>query len=214
MRKTLLFLLVCLIGTSCGTQIQDSDINKFIYLNQSLEYHITFFQGRNDDLIEDFKKEAQKAEFPDKFRAAIKSLETLKYTSRNTLQLIENVKKDIVKKVGEGINPKTSTINKPKAIGRVTELMIGKHSAYRIEKELNHYVATINKEFASKFSQEFRPLTGTYDYEKGRVEGIDFAHYHFSNVSAVAAIAFLSYLQSEITRYDSECIYKTIRAKD
>ena len=206
---------------ACQTP-SDSDTDKFIFLNQSLEHAMIGAQYASENALEQLKKKVEEEGNSPEGLANVKRVEELKRETDKVFKEIEKLKKELADNpnAGNGISLNTGVVNNPKNVSGVKKLMIGagkEGKGYDLKKVLDIYVNYLNTQFVVDkrlgFNGRFETLAKDNHeiklYEDNTSEkGKDFATANFGQASIVAAIAILTQRQAEIIRYEQEVLKK------
>jgi gliding motility-associated protein GldM len=221
-RQRLINLMYLVLTAMLALQVSSSIMDKFIFLNESLEHSLIGAKDASDAALVALKKKVEKEGNAPEGLANIKRAEELKRNTAAVFAEIDKLKRDLTKEVGGGIDPHTNSIKNPKEETGVETIMIGtgnKGKAYDLKAKLDTYVDYLNKTFASDktlgFGENFKfePLAkGNKDvpiYKHDRIQrDKDFANANFGQTPVVAALAILTQKQSDLIRYEQEVLKK------
>ena len=220
-KKISVFASIIFGCLACQTH-SDSDTEKFILLNQSLEHAVIGAQYASERMLDELKKRVEDEGNSPEGLNCIKRAKDLKSKTFELFKTIEKLKKELMDNpnAGNGINLNTGVINNPKNVSSVKKLMIGagkEGKGYALKKVLDTYVNYLNTQFVADktlgFNGRFETLAKDNHeiklYEDNTSEkGKDFATANFGQASIVAAIAILMQRQAEIIRYEQEVLKK------
>ena len=221
-RQRLINLMYLVLTAMLALQVSSSIMDKFIFLNQSLEHSMTGAQQASENALEQLKKKVEKEGNSPEGLRSIKRAEELKRETDKVFKEIEKLKREIQNhpRAGAGIDPHTGTVKNAKEETGVEVIMIGTNrngKGYQLEKDLNQYVEYLNKQFVEDKALGFAgPFEGIAKGNKDVImyandplqRGKDFANANFGQTPVVAALAILTQRQSEIVRYEQEVLKK------
>lgn len=201
--------------------LNNSIIDKFIFVNETMEHNLYLAREKNEELLYKCKKRIDKEGNHTEGINALKRLEELKRETAQTFQEIERVKKDLFKRVGGGANPHTNGVKEPRAEKEVAQLMLGNAKdglGYGVKQKLDEYITYLNTQFVAdktlgfhegfKFEGLAKNNSEIAMYKNDNTEkNKDFVMSNFIDCPVVAAIAILTQRQHEVIRYEAE-IYK------
>lgn len=219
------FWLVVIVGFIFPfgqARLSNNIIDKFIFVNETMEHTLEGIRERHEEALVRLKKRVEKEGNPQEGINTVKRAEELKRKTAEIFHEIERVKRDLQKTVGGGIDPHTNSIKEPRAEKELSKLMLGDAKdglAYRVKQKLDAYVEYLNLQFVADKSLGFREdfkfeglAKNNQDiafYKNDAVEkNKDFAVFHFTDCPVVAAIALLTQKQHEVIRYEAETYKK------
>lgn len=216
-RQQMIGLMYLVLTCMLALQVSSSILDKFIFLNASLEHSMVDAKRISDAALKDIEAlaDSMKTETA-KERADL--ARDLGEKTEAMIARIDEIKQTLIADAGGGINPETGAINTPKEETKVEVYMVGPEGSksgegYKLEKELNDHVAYLNREFKSFLGAELLPLAvGNKDKEIYKGDPVqqnkDFSQASFSATPVVAALALLTQKQSELIRYEQEILKK------
>ncbi|MCS6821217.1 MAG: gliding motility protein GldM [Microscillaceae bacterium] len=205
-------VLTCLLAL----QVSSTIIDKFIFLNNSLEHSLQGAKSASENGLKALKAKIEKEGNSPEGLAALKRADLLKKRTSEIISEIDKIKAILIKEAGDGIDPHTKSVKNPKEETRVEVRMVGEEGTksglgYKLEKDLNGFVDWLNKEFKDLKLPKFEPLAeGNAKnplYAEDPVQrNKDFAQANFAQTPVVAALAVLTQKQNEILRYEQEVL--------
>lgn len=194
-----------IMATACGGKKAPDMMDKLVYMYEVLTYHLRMHQENNEKALRVLITNTRNTvgDTPESIKL-MKSFEILRRKTDTLVQYIDVYKRKIARKIGQGIDSKTNMLRKPHAISGLYDLMTDtqqEYNAKNLQKALDVYVKYLNRHFEEYFPNPFSSLTRT-------PSEMDFATYYFSNTSVIIALYMLTNFQSEILRYENECIQR------
>ena len=218
-RQKLIGLMYLVLLALLALQVSSAILQKFQFLNSSLELAIMNANSANDGKISGIKKAVEKSP---QYANVLAEAERIKKMSRDMIQEIQSYKDQIIKETG-GRDEKGNYVGL-KDEDKTAHLMVGdpstgkKGKAYGLKDRLNAFVNELNKVAGTSFSplaQDGKedPLSKNDAEQKGK----DFAELNFAHTPMIAALAVLSDKQSKITAYEADVLSRLagkVGAKD
>ena len=230
-RQRMINLMYLVLTALLALQVSDTIMEKFIFLNESLEHSKLASEKSSEDALIALKEKVAKDGNKLEGIESIKRAEKLKEETAKIINEIEKLKRQLRDEAGGGIDKHTNRIKNPKEEDKVAILMIGPEGskngkAYGLEKKLNDFVHHLYDEYkdlgfekpktevemqkqTSPFpllatGNEHNPIYANDPINKGK----DFAQSNFAQTPVVAALAILTQKQTEIIRYEQEVLKK------
>ncbi len=224
-RQRMINMMYLVLTAMLALQVSSSIIDKFIFLNASLEHALEGARKSSENALESLKKDVAKQGSSAEGLKKIKHAEKLKQKTAELIGEIDKIKKRIITEAGGGIDPHTNAVKDAKEETKVEILMLGSNKngvGYDLKKKLDVYTdALINdsdfKEY--KLPKEDVPSLSEGNennpiYRHDQVQrGKNFAEANFGQTPVVAALAVLTQKQTDIIRYE-QALLKRIGAGD
>lgn len=207
-RQKLIGLMYLVLLALLALQVSSAILQKFQFLNSSLELAVTNANEANDGKIKGIEKAVEKSP---QYKNVLEEANRIKKMSRDMIAEIQSYKDQIIKETG-GKDEKGNYVGL-KDEDKTAHLMVGdpstgkKGKAYGLKDRLNAFVSELNK----VANTNFPPLAqdGKDDpLSKGDAEqkNKDFAELNFAHTPMIAALAVLSDKQSKITAYEANVL--------
>lgn len=207
-RQKLIGLMYLVLLALLALQVSSAILQKFQFLNSSLELAVTNANESNDGKVKGIEKAVEKSP---QYKSVLEEANRIKKMSRDMIAEIQSYKDQIIKETG-GKDEKGNYIGL-KDEDKTAHLMVGdpstgkKGKAYGLKDRLNAFVAELNKVANTNFpplAQDGKddPLSKNDAEQKNK----DFAELNFSHTPMIAALAVLSDKQSKITAYESNVL--------
>ena len=230
-RQRMINLMYLVLTALLALQVSDTIMEKFIFLNESLEHSKLASEKASEDALEGLKKKVEKEGNSPEGIESIKRAEKLKEETAKIINEIDKLKRQLREEAGGGIDKHTNRIANPKEEDKVAIIMIGpegskKGKGYDLKKKLDAYVHHLYDEYKDlgfekpKTEKEMEKQTSTFPllaagnennpiYANDPIQkGKDFAQSNFAQTPVVAALAILTQKQTEIIRYEQEVLKK------
>jgi gliding motility-associated protein GldM len=207
-RQKLIGLMYLVLLALLALQVSSAILQKFSFLNSSLELAVKNSNSANDGKLGAIKTAVEKAP---KYQTVLDEAEKIKKISREMIKEIDSYKEEIITKTG-GKDEKGNYVGM-KDEDVTANLMVGdpstgkKGKAFGLKDRLNNFILELNKTAGTNFpplAQDGKddPLTKNDAEQKNK----DFAELNFGHTPMIAALAVLSDKQSKITAYESEVL--------
>jgi gliding motility-associated protein GldM len=222
-RQKLIGLMYLVLLALLALQVSSAILQKFQFLNSSLELAISNANTANDGKISGIEKAVEKSP---QYKNVLDEAKRIKDMSRKMIAEIQSYKDHLIMETGceAGVNCKMNHKHGVDEKGaykglkdedKTAHLMVGdpstgkKGEAYGLKDRLNKFVEELNKVTNNKF--KFPPLAqdGKDDplsKDDPEQKGKDFAELNFAHTPMIAALAVLSDKQSKITAYESNVL--------
>jgi len=218
-RQKLIGLMYLVLLALLALQVSSAILQKFQFLNSSLELAVRNASDANDGKIKGIEKSVEKSP---QYKNVLDEANRIKKMSRDMIEEIKSYKDQIIKETG-GIDEKGNYVGL-KDEDKTAHLMVGdpstgkKGKAYGLKDRLNSFVLELNKVAGTEFpplAQDGKedPLSKNDAEQKNK----DFAELNFSHTPMIAALAVLSDKQSKITAYEADVLSRLaqkVGAKD
>lgn len=222
-RQKLIGLMYLVLLALLALQVSSAILQKFQFLNSSLELAINNANTANDGKISGIEKAVEKSP---QYKNILDQAKQIKERSRKMIAKIQGYKDHLIMETGceAGVNCKMNHKHGVDEKGaykglkdedKTAHLMVGdpstgkKGEAYGLKEDLNKFVDQLNTVTNNKF--KFPPLAqdGKDDplsKDDPEQKGKDFAELNFAHTPMIAALAVLSDKQSKITAYESNVL--------
>jgi gliding motility-associated protein GldM len=219
-RQRMINMMYLVLTALLALQVSSSIIDKFIFLNASLEHSLEASRNASESALAALKKQVEKEGNTAEGRERIKRAEELKKKTAILIGDIDKLKNKIIKEAGEGIDEKTGAVKNPKEETKVEVMMLGPEGrknglGYDLEKKLNKFTEDLIKDYSDVGVDkalivplaEGNAKNPIYKYDRVQRDK-DFAQANFGQTPVVAALAVLTQKQTEIIRYEQEVLKK------
>ena len=228
-RQRMINMMYLVLTALLALQVSSSIIDKFIFLNSSLEHSLEAQKDASAGALKALKAKVEKEGNSAEGLKAVNRAEKLKKTTSVLIGDIDKIKRQLIKEAGGGTDEKTGSVKNPKEETKVEVMMIGDKEdglAYDLGKKLNGFVDNLYREYAdldfdkpknkdAMFQGEgtfpYLAIPNKYNelYQNDPVQrDKDFANANFGQTPVVAALAVLTQKQTEILRYEQEVLKK------
>jgi gliding motility-associated protein GldM len=204
-RQKMIGMMYLVLTALLALNVSAAILEKFIFLNESLELAVVAADKRNQEVVERIKGAVK--ERPQD-APVLQGAEEVRQKTAGMIKEIEDTKKELIERAGsvdENGHYKRPDDQDATAIYMVGGKKNGK--AYELKEKLNRYAEDLSKYNVSKFAP--LALDGDQDplaKDKPDQKRKDFAELNFAETPMVAALAVLSQKQSEIRRMESAAL--------
>jgi gliding motility-associated protein GldM len=208
-RQKMIGMMYLVLTALLALQVSSAIIEKFIFLNESLEYTVSEADKRNQSVVGRIKKAVTDAGNRPQDLAVLKGADEVRDITSKMITELDGLKKDLITKSG-GIDPETGSFKGAKEEEAVAIYMVGgkkNGKAYELKGKLNKFAEDLSKYHSTKFAP--LALDGDQDpmfKNKPDQKNKDFAELNFAQTPMVAALAVLSQKESEIRRMESQAL--------
>ncbi len=228
-RQRMINLMYLVLTAMLALQVSSSMVDKFIFLNDSLEHSLDASLGASEQALDALEKKIAEDGNTADGQKNIQKAKDLRKKSTQLIGYIDQLKSHLIKEAAGGVNRKTGLLNYPEEETEVETYMIGatgKGKAYELKEKLDQHVDYLYQEFKELgFERPEKRDAGAFPYlaegnedrEIYRNDPIqrnkDFAEANFGQTPVVAALAVLTQKQNEIVRYEQE-VFKRLGVKN
>lgn len=210
-RQKLIGLMYLVLLALLALQVSSAIIQKFQFLNSSLEIALIDSKQRNEDKVNTIKKAVEERGNKAKEVEILNQANTIRAESMKLIGDIDALKKEIIEKTG-GIE-ENGQYKGAKDEDVVANLMVGdpstgkKGRAYALKDQLNAFVTKVNQMSSTQFPAlaldgKEDPLTKNDPEQKNK----DFAFLNFSQTPMIACLAVLSDKQTKIAAMEASIL--------
>ncbi|GAB4400993.1 MAG: gliding motility protein GldM [Microscillaceae bacterium] len=214
-------LMYLVLTAMLALQVSSTIIDKFIFLNASLEHSLVFARQASEASLGALKKKVEKDPSAEGTKA-VRRAEELKKKTAEMISYIDKIKAELILKSG-GMDKETGLMKNPKDEEATAQYMVGQGGSksgkgYELETRLDAFVEELYKTYGdlpgvTKKDNFFPDLAEGNEnnplYAKDPIQrGKDFAKASFEQTPVVAALALLTQKQSELVRYEQEILKK------
>jgi gliding motility-associated protein GldM len=206
-RQKMIGMMYLVLTALLALQVSSAVLEKFAIINETLNQLIKDTDVANSRQLQAILKEGGKSSVG-KIKSAVERAQQVRQLTANTMTYIEGLKKEMMKAVGsEKVDGEL--INNHGSM--VATMMIDKNSPHgkEFEKQLNEYVAELNRLTNMGFGTLARAPKDipVFAEDEDHVRK-DFLTFMFENTPAIAALASVTQIQSEIMELESEALQK------
>ncbi len=218
-RQRMINMMYLVLTAMLALQVSSSIIDKFIFLNDSLERALGFSRQASENALKKFEERVKREGNSADGLKAVKDAHDLKQKTSDVISYIDKLKARLEKEAGGG--REHGVIKDPKEETKVERIMLGASKdgeGYTLKKKLDDYTAWLTNQYGSKYSLtagDFPPLA--LGNEKNKIYEHDlvqknkgFAEANFGQTPVVAAMAVLTQKQNEVIRYEQEVLKKIV----
>ena len=214
-RQKLINLMYLVLLAMLALQVSAAIIQKFEFLNDSLELTIEEADKRNQQTLVRMKASVEQNKSAPEDLALYKTAEDIRKRTKDILDRINTIKKKLI--VATGGYDESGKLKGLKEEEPVAAMMLGRGDskngkAYELQKELNGYIRELNQIMSkAKIKKNFSALAldGKEDplFKSDPEQNIkDFARLNFESTPLVAALAVLSEKENKILSIESEIL--------
>lgn len=207
-RQKMIGMMYLVLTAMLALQVSSALIEKFILLNNSLEFSTGAANKINDQTLQKIKSAVEKAGSRAEDVSVLKRAQEVRDMTSKMISEIDALKDEIIN--ASGGRDEQGNFKNPKEEEAVARIMVGPSKngkAYPLKQNLNKYVEELSKLAGNKFLP--LALDGAEDpvaSKSADQRNKDFAQMNFEQTPLPAALAVLSQKQSEIRRYEGETL--------
>ncbi len=219
-RQRMINMMYLVLTAMLALQVSSSIIDKFIFLNASLEHALEGARKGSENALTALKKDVEKQGNSSEGLKKIKHAEKLKQKTAELIGEIDKIKKRLTNEAGGGIDPHTNAIKDAKEETKVEILMLGATKngvGYDLKTKLDTYTNALMNDVDFKeyglTKDDISPLAEGNEknpiYQHDPIQrSKNFAEANFGQTPVVAALAVLTQKQTDIIRYEQALLKK------
>ncbi|MEQ9423384.1 MAG: gliding motility protein GldM [Cyclobacteriaceae bacterium] len=206
-RQKMIGMMYLVLTALLALNVSSTVIDKFVFLNISLEHAVSESDKRNSQTLTGIQKQVNDTGNREKDLVVLKTAQEIRAETRAILTELDTLKKYFVEVTG-GEDENGELIGKTDYDRVGHEMMVdGNNYGEPLQARLNGYAAFM----AEKVGEEFEPLALDADedpYWRDQVnqQGKDFAQLYFESTPTPAGMAQISEFQSRITQYETRAL--------
>jgi len=206
-RQKMIGMMYLVLTALLALQVSNAVLEKFIFMNVSLERMATDYETKNNITLSGMSAEvAKRNNLPDE----VAVLNAAKEVQAQTTSVMENLRelKATMVKITGGINPETGELVGAADYDKVSTMMLGPNGkAKELEKMLNDYAKLMIAKTGSEHAEKFEPLAKDAKEipvfaNSPNQKDKRFAELYFENTPTAAGMATISYLETEVMNYE------------
>ena len=206
-RQQLIGLMYLVFLAMLALQVSSSVLDKFIFLNDSLEQSVTKSVTEHDLKIAAIGKTVSEAGNRESDVLVLNKAKEVRSLSKEIIQKLIQSKEDLIEVTG-GKNEATGEPINYMDENNVANLMILKGEGLKLQEEINGYVSALSKLMPEL---KFEPIAlDAADHplfqDNKNQKGKDFAELNFEHTPLAAALATISDFQNKVLNYESKSL--------
>ena len=211
-RQKMIGMMYLVLTALLALQVSNSVLEKFIFINQSLENTVHETSTTNANTVARIQKQVDEAGNRKADVAVLKTAEEVREKTKTVLENMQALKNELVEITG-GVDPENPKI--PKNVNdeeNMANLMINKKKGEELQQMLNEYAAFIEQKTGVKtapiaLDAKDNPVFADNPNQKNK----NFAELNFAQTPLVAGIATITQFETEVLLRESEALDKLAR---
>ncbi|MDQ3395401.1 MAG: gliding motility protein GldM, partial [Bacteroidota bacterium] len=197
-RQKMIGLMYLVLTALLALQVSSTVLDKFVFINQSLERTVSEGEVKNSETIGRVQKVVSDAGNRKEDVAVLNTAQTVRAETTKVLQNLNNLKKEIIDLTGgENIDDGTYVGVKDEEI--LANLMVNQKRGAQLKDELNAYAQFLNKTTGIPYqdiAMDAKDMVQFKDNPDQKRKS--FSELTFANTPMIAGLASISQLQTEI----------------
>ncbi|TAF67683.1 MAG: gliding motility protein GldM [Cytophagales bacterium] len=216
-RQKMVGMMYLVLTAMLALQVSSSIMDKFIFLNDSLEHAYAEAEKTSKGAVAALEKQVAKEGNAREGLERVKRAKELRAKTEALIKKMEAIKQELIT-AGDGPGHGGHGVKNPKEETKVEVLMVGPEGSksgkgYTLEKDLNDYVKYLNTQFKDMGITNLSPLAignenKAYYADDAVQRNKDFAQASFQSTPVVAALAIVTQLENEVLKYEQEVLKK------
>jgi len=211
-RQKMVGMMYLVLTALLALQVSNAVLEKFIFIDQSLQHAITIAGGSNERTFEGIKKKVEEQGNREFDVSVLKKAEQAQKLTVDITSYMDKLREELIQYTG-GVDKKDGSYIGAKDYDKVMALMLGPEGqkngkAYELEKKLNEYVDAMSKlDTGLNIEKIAKPATAYKEFRENEDQkNKDFAQLNFDQTPLVAALAVMSQIKSEAVRAETTVI--------
>lgn len=207
-RQKMIGMMYLVLTALLALNVSSTVIDKFVFLNASLEHAVGESGDRNAQTVESIQTRVKDLGDRDKDKAVLEVAQEIRAESAKVIQELDTLKQYFVDITG-GTDPETGELIGKTDYDRVGHEMLpdGNNYGDALKKRLNDYAAFM----AEKVGEDFEPIALDADDDPywstdPNQKGKGFAQLAFENTPTPAGMATVSEFQSRVMQYETRAM--------
>ncbi len=206
-RQKMIGMMYLVLTALLALQVSNAVLEKFAIINETLSTMIGIGTGKNVEQLEGIVKDGSKSPDP-KVKHAVENAQKVRQATAVTMKYMDDLKADMMKTAGsEKIDEKLINDHSSKIATMMIDKKTGKGAAF--ESKLKEYIKQLNDftggnvkfESLTKAPKDIPIFAGDEDHVRK-----DFLTFTFENTPAIAALASVNQIQTEILENESAAL--------
>jgi gliding motility-associated protein GldM len=203
-RQKMIGMMYLVLTALLALQVSNAVLEKFAIINETLTTMIGIGTGKNVEQLEGIVKDGSKSPDP-KVKRAVENAQKVRQVTASTMKYMDDLKADMMKTAeATKIDEKLINDHSSKIATMMIDKKTGKGAAF--EAKLKDYVVQLNEltggkvkfESLAKAPKDIPIFAGDDDHVRK-----DFLTFTFENTPAIAALASVNQIQTEILENES-----------
>ena len=206
-RQKMIGMMYLVLTALLALQVSNAVLEKFIFMNESLERMATDYEAKNNTTLSGMSAEvAKRNNLPDE----VAVLNAAKEVQEKTASVMDDLRKlkDTMVDITGGINEETGELVGAADYDKVSTMMLGPNGKGKeLEKMLNDYAKFMITKTGPTHADKFEPLARDAKEipvfaNSPNQKDKRFAELYFENTPTAAGMATISYLETEVMEYE------------
>ncbi|MGB3616844.1 MAG: gliding motility protein GldM [Catalinimonas sp.] len=208
-RQKLINLMYLVLLAMLALQVSSAIIQKFVFLNKSLERALDENLNRNVQTVSAIQAAVDKRGNLAQDKQNLAKAQELRERSKALIDEMNDIKRDLILKTGD-VDPETGEMKGAKDEDITAQVMVGGGNskngrAYELQQKLNEYAKYVSDLSSERdfpllaLDAKDDPITENDPDQKRK----DFAELNFAQTPMVAALAVLTDKQNKVATYES-----------
>lgn len=216
-RQKMIGMMYLVLTALLALQISNAVLDKFVFIDDSLEHSVHVTRDGNQKLLEGIKASVEKNGNREDDRAVLARAEKTKEMTSTLVHTIDSIRRILIDYTG-GKDPETGAYNGAKDYDKVMFQMIGPEGGTNgmgytvLQKQMDMYVEKLRAltKNDSITIEDLTPDAKELDVFKNNPDqkGKDFVKLNFDHTPLVASLAILNHMKSEIAQTETKVVGK------
>lgn len=211
-RQKMIGMMYLVLTALLALQVSNTVLEKFIFINQSLENTVTETNVTNTNTVARIQKQVDEAGNRKADVAVLRTAQEVREETKKVIASMQNLKEELVEATG-GTDPENP--NAPKNVSDeegLANIMINRKKGEELQKMLNDYASFIEQKTGVRttpiaLDAKDSPVFANDPNQKNK----NFAELNFGQTPLVAGLATITQFETEVLMRESEALEKLAR---
>ncbi|AFM04960.1 gliding motility-associated protein GldM [Bernardetia litoralis DSM 6794] len=218
-RQRMIGMMYLVLTALLALQVQNEVLEKFYFIDDSLQSAKTIAMSTNDKIIESMKKQVAEKGNDARDKAVLTKADKVKQETVKMIEYIQAIRTKIITAMGDK-DPETGAYPKGDKYDEINTIMLGINEdlesgeAAKLQTTMNAYVEGIIKlddSLANPLKEAgLYPLApekkDTPRYQGAKYDRMEWEHINFQSTPMVASLAVLSQLENDVVKVETKAI--------
>jgi gliding motility-associated protein GldM len=218
-RQRMIGMMYLVLTALLALQVQNEVLEKFYFIDESLQSAKNIAMSTNDKIIESMKKQVAEKGNDARDKVVLTKADKVKEETAKMITYMQAIRTKIITQMG-AIDPETGAYPQGDKYDQINTIMLGINEnlesgeAAKLQTEMNAFVTRIvalDDSLAKPLKEDgLFPLApekkDTPRYQTAKYDRMEWEHINFQSTPMVAALAVLSQLENDVVKVETKAI--------
>jgi len=204
-RQKMIGMMYLVLTALLALNVSSETLQKFIYLNKSLERQVSENMVKNGNVIDRIKSAVEESGNRETDLAVLSQAEKVRQQTEEIIKYTNDMKEEMIQ-ISGGYDEEGNLVG-AQDLDKVANFMINKKKGEELKTRLNEYSTFLTKELDDTFPPLAYDGENHPDYRDDKEQKRkDFATLTFESTPTAAGLASVSQIQTEIMAYEAKAL--------